>query len=67
VLSWIFRYRQRLTIIYGRVAPAALAGERFRGTRTEGFEELGPRSPVRPGRLAWRGQHLVVAPMPRLR
>jgi len=66
VLSWIFRYRQRLAVVYGRVAPAPLAGERFRGARGEGFEELRPREEVRPGRLAWRGRSLIVGPMPRI-
>ena len=66
MLSWVFRHRARLQVIYGRVAGPKLAGERFsQGQEPEPLAATGPE-PARPGeiRLRARGQ-VEIRPMPR--
>jgi hypothetical protein len=65
MLSWVFRHRARLQVIYGRVEGPQLAGERFRLIREPAPLAGGPE-PARPGevRLRARGQ-VEIRPMPR--
>jgi hypothetical protein len=66
MLSWIFRNRRRLRVIYGAVPAPALAGPRFReADLRELLEEASEPSRPRPGELRRRKHHLVVRPMPR--
>lgn len=66
MLSWIFRNRRRLRVIYGTVPGPALAGALFE-------EQIPPALPAAqvdssrpaPGELRRRKQHVLVRPMPR--
>jgi hypothetical protein len=67
VLSWIFLHRARLQVIYGRVAPPPLAGERFAGDAgpaTVASRQRGGRD-ARPGELWRNGRVIALRPMPR--
>jgi hypothetical protein len=60
MLSWIFRHRQRLGVIYGRTRAPALAGPRFSPPRAL----LSARpADLRPGELARRGRFVELRPM----
>jgi hypothetical protein len=69
VLSWIFRNRSRVQIVYGTLAPPPLAGARFEpaqdgaasGVRASGDS---PR-PARPGELRRLRKGVELRPMPR--
>ena len=65
MLSWVFRHRARLQVIYGRVEGPKLAGERFNLSREPALLAAGPE-PTQPGavRLRARGQ-VEIRPMPR--
>lgn len=65
MLSWIFRHRGRLQVIYGTVAPPRLAGRRFAEPEGEGAAISESRTRARPGELRRRGRHVVVRPLPR--
>lgn len=67
MLSWIFRHRARLQVIYGRVEGPPLAGERFRvaGQAVAALPAAGP-DPAAPGELRLRRDGQVeIRPMPR--
>ncbi len=58
----IFRCRERMAVIYGRVAPGALAGARFAGEPRATL----PRSRAqRPGELTRTARSVSLRPMPR--
>jgi len=66
MLSWIFRNRRRLRVIYGTVPAPELAGPRFRGSDAHGIPEAAPEpARPRPGELRRRKHHLLLRPMPR--
>ena len=65
MLSWIFRHRQRLLIIYGSEAVPALAGARFAGEpQRQEIPVVARVREVRPGGIAWSGKQLWVRPLP---
>lgn len=63
MLDVIFRCRERMAVIYGRVAPGPLAGERFSATESEPALPRG--KPRRPGELTRSGRGVALRPMPR--
>ena len=66
MLSWIFRNRRRLRVIYGTVPAPALVGARFEEQPAPALEaEALATSRPRPGELRRRKQHVLVRPMPR--
>jgi hypothetical protein len=63
MLSWIFRNRRRLRVIYG-VAPApTLAGPRF-GSVEAATAALEQGGKPRPGEVRVLSRHVVIRPMP---
>ena len=65
MLSWIFRHRQRLLIIYGSKAAPALAGARFaRKSQRQEIPVVARAREVRPGGIAWSGKLLWLRPLP---
>ena len=64
MLSWIFRHRRRLRVIYGVVDSPALPGRRFAGTSPAGADQE-PDRKARPGEVRVLARHVVVRPMPR--
>jgi hypothetical protein len=63
MLSWIFRHRRRLRVIYGVGEIPALPGRRFAaGGPTEG--DLARSGRPRPGEVRVLSRHVVVQPMP---
>ena len=69
MLSWIFRNRARMQIVYGTVEPPPLAGARFgrsHGGDARRPDGLGlPPAPARPGELRRFGRRVEMRPMPR--
>jgi len=65
MLSWIFRNRLRLRVIYGTAEVPCLPGARFAdgggGGRTAGPRPSGRQ---RPGEVRVLRRHVVVRPMP---
>jgi hypothetical protein len=64
MLSWVFRNRARLELIYGVVAPPRLAGERFANSGPAALPAPRDRE-LRPGEFRGRGARLVIRPMAR--
>lgn len=66
MLSWIFRHRNRLQVIYGAVAPPPLVGERFAQPPPDNAGRLPKvRKETRPGAVeAARRGVVVLRPMP---
>jgi hypothetical protein len=65
MLSWIFRHRQRLLIIYGSEVAPALAGARFaRSEQRVEIPVVASAREVRPGGIAWSGRQLWLRPLP---
>jgi len=62
VLSWVFRNRERLMIVYGRVAPPPLVGRRFAASSAPAGS---PGRDRRPGRIVRRRRWTVLVPMRR--
>jgi hypothetical protein len=62
MLDVIFRHRARMAVVYGRIAPWPLAGERFRRAAVE--RRALRRPPKAPGEVGFRGRALVLRPMP---
>ena len=62
MLNVIFRHRERMAIVYGRVSPLPLAGERFRTSALE--REALAHAPRAPGQLGFRGRHFLLRPLP---
>jgi hypothetical protein len=62
MLNVIFRCRERMAVIYGRVEPGELAGQRF--ARAPGAA-LPAGRPQRPGELTRSGERVSLRPMPR--
>lgn len=66
MLSWIFRHRQRLGVIYGMAPIPALPGARLQAAPTGGPMAIAEgEDPVRPGALRRRGRVIELRPMPR--
>ena len=67
MLSWIFRNRARVQIVYGMLEPPALAGARFERGRDGPGRQGSAETPgtARPGELRRRGRQLELRPMPR--
>lgn len=64
MLSWVFRHRDRLMLVYGRVPPPPLAGRRF-AARSESRDGDGPGRRERiPGTVVRRRRWTVIVPMP---
>jgi len=61
MLELIFRCRARMAIVYGRVDPRPIAGERFVAAA---LGRPPARAPERPGELGFRGRALEIRPMP---
>jgi hypothetical protein len=65
MLSWIFRHRQRLLIIYGSGTAPARAGGRFEHRPPpEEIAVAASARELRPGGIAWSGRHLWLRPLP---
>ena len=69
MLSWVYRNRRRLMVIYGVAEELSLPGLRFaphpdRRDRGAGEEGASCEEPVEPGRLVRRRRWTVVRPMP---
>ncbi len=62
MLNVIFRCRERMALIYGRVAPGPLAGARF---AIEPPQVLPKGRARRPGELVRTARSVSVRPMPR--
>lgn len=62
MLDLIFRRRARMAVVYGRVDPLPLAGERFAGVACA--RQALRSAPERPGEVGFRGKQLVLRPMP---
>jgi hypothetical protein len=63
MLNVIFRCRERMGTVYGRVAPGPLAGARF--LAREQVTALPKGKPRRPGQLTRTGRGVSLRPMPR--
>jgi hypothetical protein len=63
MLNVIFRCRERMAIVYGRVAPGTLAGSRF--AEREPTAVLPKGKPRRPGHLSRNSRGVSLKPMPR--
>lgn len=62
MLDLIFRCRERMAVVYGRVSPGPMAGTRFQNAPAAAL----PRGkPGRPGDLARNSRGVSVRPMPR--
>ena len=67
MLSWVFRFRARLQVVYGRVESPPLVGARF-ASRQESLPlpDRAQSGPARPGELRLRARGQVeIRPMPR--
>ena len=62
MLDLIFRRRARMAVVYGRVDPLPLAGERFQAPQVA--RPALSAAPQRPGQLGFVGRGLVAKPMP---
>ena len=61
MLSWVFRHRERLMLVYGHVQPPPLVGARFAP-----LEEPAAASPSErvPGQIVRRQRWTLLVPMP---
>ena len=66
MLSWVFRNRLRLRVIYGVAEVPPLPGARFSGRRSPGSGAAaeGRSTRQRPGEVRVLSRHVVLRPMP---